>query len=203
MLIQALFTADDVIAALAEVTPLRLALDPESSQRYFWLARPTSVTFVPEQGIRIVTSAFLQWDVVGVSVPVTIRTAEVLLRPSVVHVENRDILSLRAEVKRLDLSHVPSLVEATIIAALNGKLEEPEATIPWKFMDTLDFEFKMPQSVAPLEKLRLFALDGEARITEQAVVLQVAIGFSASHASDRAIPAELAAAAEASTLNAL
>jgi hypothetical protein len=201
MLIQALLTADDFVTALAEVTPLRVALDPESSDRYFWLARPSSVTFIPERGVRIVTSAYLQWDVIGVSVPVTIRTAEVLLRPSIVHVDDQDILSMRAEIERLDLSHVPSLVEAPIVAALNSKLGEPEASLPWKFMETLDFHFKMPSMVAPLETLHLFAREGEARITENAVVLQVALGFSATHASDREIPSALTS--QMSSMNAL
>lgn len=180
MWLQALLTSEDVTAALAEITPLRVALDEESVDRYLWLMPPSAVTFVPERGVRIVACARLQWDVIGVSVPLTIRVAEVLLRPFVEQIDGEDVLRFQAEIERLDLSHVPSLVEAPIIARLNAKLAEPTAHVSWKFMETLDFEFKMPASVAPLQKLRLFARWGAVRIQEDGLTLAVAFGFEAT-----------------------
>jgi hypothetical protein len=198
MWLQALITAEDVTAALAEITPLRIALDEESPDRYLWLTPPTAVTFVPERGIRIVASARLQWDVVGVTVPLTIRVAEVLLRPFVEQVDGEDVLRFQGEIERLDLTHVPSLVEAPIIARLNAKLAEPSALISWKFMETLDFAFKMPTSVAPLEKLRLFARWGAVRIQEDGLTLAVAFGLEATRDnSSLPLPPDLPDAEEA------
>jgi hypothetical protein len=194
MWLQALLTAEDITAALAEVTPLRIALDDEAPDRYLWLTPPSSVRFVPERGIRVIASARLQWDVVGITVPLTIRVAEVLLRPFVEQVNGEDVLRFQAEIERLDLSHVPSLVEGPIIARLNAKLAEPASYVSWNFMQTLDFDFKMPKSVAPLEKLRLFARWGAVRIQEDGLTLAVAFGFEATRDRNalQGWPAELA-----------
>lgn len=70
MWLQAILTADDLLHALRELTPMRIQLDGDDPARVLHLDPPDEVTFRGGEGALIGTSATLQWDVVGIKVPV-------------------------------------------------------------------------------------------------------------------------------------
>ncbi len=179
MWLQALFTPADLERIVAEMTPVQMALDPDDPKRYLWLDRPTSVEMVGNVGVRIVTSARLQWDVIGITLPLTLRTVSVLLTPSITRRDGKDALAFSAQIETLDLAAVPALIEVPLVAKVNEALAAEPAQLAWRFTDTLDFTFQLPDTLAPARSLRLFARWGAVRTSEEGVAVAAAFGLDA------------------------
>lgn len=180
MWLQAVLTADDLLHALHELTPTRIRLDDDDPARTLHLEPPAEVRFRDGEGALITTSATLQWDVVGIKVPVVLRTVDVLLIPSIeVDAQGADLLALQARVERLDLSALPGFVEDKLRARINHALENPRAFVRWGFTRTLDFHFHLPDKVRPARDLRLSARWGALRVSEQGFAMAASFGFLA------------------------
>ena len=178
MWLQALLTVEDFTQALEQLTPIRLPLDKNSEDRYLWLGRPREVSLVNGRGLRIVTHALLQWDVIGIRVPLTLRTVTVLLVPSVAQVDKEDALTFSVLIEDADLTAVPSFIEEPLIARVNEALDRPEARLAWHFLRTLDFRFELPAGIGPHKQLNLFARWGAVRVAEDAMTLAVSWGLN-------------------------
>jgi hypothetical protein len=181
MWLQAVLTADDLLHVLHELTPTRIELDDDDPARVLHLDPPGEVKFRDGEGALITTSATLQWDVVGIKVPVVLRAVEVLLIPSIeVDARGVDQLALQARVERLDLTALPGFVEDKLRARINQALESPRAFVRWGFTRTLDFHFHLPASVKPARDLRLSARWGALRVSEQGFAMAASFGFLAA-----------------------
>jgi len=180
MWLQAVLTADDLLHALHELTPTRIQLDDDDPARVLHLEPPAEVRFRDGEGALISTSATLQWDVVGIKVPVVLRSVEVLLIPSIeVDANGADLLALQARVERLDLSALPGFMEDKLRVRINQALESPSAFVRWGFTRTLDFHFHLPAKVQPVRDLRLSARWGALRVSEQGFAMAASFGFLA------------------------
>jgi hypothetical protein len=180
MWLQAVLTADDLLHGLRELTPTRIQLDDEDPARVLHLDPPGEVTFRDGEGALIGTSATLQWDVIGIKVPVQLRSVDVLLIPSIeVDAQGADVLALQARVERLDLSALPGFVEDKLRARINQALENPRAFVRWGFTRTLDFHFHLPTQVTPARDLRLYARWGALRVSEQGFAMAASFSFLA------------------------
>ena len=181
MWLQAILTADDLMHALQELTPTRIQLDEDDSSRSLSLEPPTEVKFRDGAGALVRTSARLKWDVVGITVPVALRTVQVLLIPTIEQGEDgADALVLQAKLEELDLSALPGFVEDKLRNRINQALEKPSAFVRWKFTKTLDFSFRLPDSVVPSRELHLSARWGAIRVSEQGFVMAASFSFLAS-----------------------
>ena len=179
MWLQALLTPADLESIVAEMTPVQIALDADDPKRYLWLDRPTSVEMVGNVGVRIVTSARLQWDVIGIALPITLRSVSVVLTPSVAQRDGKDALLFAAQVESADLAAVPVLIEVPLVAKVNEALTADHAKLAWCFTDTLDFTFQLPDTLAPARSLRLFARWGAVRTSEEGVAVAASFGLDA------------------------
>ena len=179
MWLQALLTPADLESIVAEMTPVQMALDPGDPKRYLVLDRPSSVEMVGKQGVRIVTSARLQWDVIGVPLPLTLRSVSVILTPSIAKRDGKDVLAFSARIESADLAAVPAMIEVPLIAKVNEALAADHAKLAWCFTDTLDFTFQLPDTVAPPRSVRLFARWGAVRMSEEGVAVAAAFALDA------------------------
>jgi len=184
MWLQALFTSADLERALSEITPIQIALDEPGSGRYLWLDRPSEVETTADQGIRVVTSAKLQWDLLGIGIPVVLRSVTLALTPSITRRDGKDLLAFSTRIEHADFSGIPELVEAPLLERINAALAQERAHLVWHFMDTLDFHFKLPENVEPPRQLHLYARWGALRMSEQGIA--VAASFSLDGAQRRA-----------------
>jgi len=181
MWLQAILTADDLLHALHELTPTRIQLDEDDASRTLHLDPPTEVKFRDGEGALVRTSATLKWDVVGISVPVALRSVDVLLIPTIEQdQEGADVLALQARLEQLDLSALPGFVEEKLRSRINEALERPTAFVRWKFTHTLDFNFHLPESVRPRRDLHLSARWGALRVSEQGFAMAASFSFLAS-----------------------
>lgn len=181
MWLQAILTADDLMHALHELTPTRIQLDDDDPSRSLALDPPTEVRFRDGEGALVRTSATLKWDVVGIAVPVVLRSVEVLLTPSIEQgADGADALVLQAKLEHLDLSALPGFVEDKLRTRINQALEKPSAFVRWKFTQTLDFNFHLPESVVPRRDLHLSARWGAIRVSEQGFAMAASFSFLAN-----------------------
>jgi hypothetical protein len=180
MWLQAILTADDLLHVLRELTPTRIQLDEEDPARVLHLDSPGEVAFRDGEGALVTTSATLQWDVVGITLPVQLRSVEILLIPSIeVDARGTDVLALQARLESLDVSALPGFVEDKLRARINQALESPRAFLRWGFTRTLDFHFHLPTQVQPARDLRLYARWGALRVSEQGFAMAASFSFLA------------------------
>jgi hypothetical protein len=180
-------SAGDFARVLAQLTPLRVSLDATKNSRFLALRPPEKVELTA-RGLRIVTDLQLQWDVIGLRVPVSMNGVSVLLTPSVIEQDGELVLLLGVKIEDADVSAIPGFLEGVLIDRVNDALARPEAAIVWPFMDTLDFMFQLPPQVRPRHRVRLFAPSGSVQLTQDALVLRVDWGLEV-HPHDHPAPA--------------
>lgn len=180
MWLQAILTPTDLERILGQITPVRIALDrDDDSERYLWLDRPSRVETTEGDGVRIVTSARLQWDVIGIKVPITLRRVSALVVPRIARREGVDVLMFSAHIEQADLSPVPEFIEEPLIARVNEALTADHAQLAWAFTDTLDFHFQLPEMIDPQRGLRLYARWGAVRTTREGIALAASFALDA------------------------
>lgn len=152
-------TGPDFEQAIAEMLPLKVALDVDDPDRFLWLDR-LIVVEVTDEGVRAVVAARVQWEVIGIKVPLTLPMVAVTLTPRILQRDGRDVLQLAAHIDDADLSAVPDLIESPLILKVNKALTRENARIVWDFMHTLDFHFRLPDAVTPVSGVRWHAVRG-------------------------------------------
>jgi hypothetical protein len=172
MWLQALFTADDLLRALSRVTPARIPLAKEDPERCLWLSKPDSVLLRDDKDIVITTRAQVRWDVLGLTVPVTLQSVTVVLSPEVQDERGAQALSFGLRIQEADLSAVPAFVEGSLVARVNEALAEADGKMSWRFLETLDFAFHLPM-IEPRRKMKLWARSGTAKVTSEGLSLMV------------------------------
>jgi len=180
MWLQATFTAQDLLGALVKITPLRVPLDKDDPDRCLWLGKPSAVTLREGEGVHITTRGQVRWDVAGITVPITMRTLGVLLTPSIEAVDGEEALNFTLRVTEADLSAVPGFIEGSLVTRVNDALARPDARLIWRFLQTLDFTFRLPAKLEPERHMSLFARWGAVRVMDEALSLVVGWGLDAA-----------------------
>ncbi|MFO0679252.1 MAG: hypothetical protein U0169_22180 [Polyangiaceae bacterium] len=173
MWLQALFSLDDFQKVLGSLTPLRIGLAEDDTDRFLYVGKPTAVDLVPGQGIRISTHAKLRWQVSKIHVPIRLRTVTLLLKPSIAKRNKKDVLAFTLTLEDADLNALPGVLDRKVVKYVNEALQKESAQLVWSFMDTLDFDFKLPKMLAPAEKFLLASQWGEVRVTKEGIALAV------------------------------
>jgi len=166
MHLEAHLTTSDLQNALTQLTPLVISLDPSSPQRRLSIEPPSSVELRAGVGLRVVTDLLLQWDVIGLRVPVTLRRVALCLRPHMGVLDGQAALLFDVRIEDADVSALPGFVADVIVARINDALAQPEARIAWRFTETLDFRFALPDRIQPAYNMRLFSQAGEVLVDE-------------------------------------
>jgi hypothetical protein len=179
MRLEVTFSTADLQNALFQLTPLTVSLDPGSEHRTLSIKPPSEVALIGGLGLRVVTEVQLQWDVIGVRVPVTLRRVAIVLSPCIVSLDGREALVFSLRLEDADLSAIPSFLRDVLVARVNDALARPEARIAWRFLDTLDFRFDLPEIVQPRINARLYARSGEVAVRDDVLCLSVEWGLSA------------------------
>lgn len=179
MRLEAHLTTADLQHALFQLTPMTVSLDPDSRHRRLSIKPPSEVELIEGVGLRVVTEVRLQWDVIGVRVPVTLRRVAIVLTPRIESQAGEEVLAFALRIEEADLSAIPAFLREVLVARVNDALTRPEARIAWRFMDTLDFHFDLPEAVRPRFHARLFARAGEVEVTDGALRLAIEWGVSA------------------------
>jgi hypothetical protein len=188
MRLEASFHTADLQNALFQLTPLTISLDPDSPNRQLSIQPPSEVALIGGLGLRVVAEVQLQWDVIGVRLPVTLRRVGIVLSPSLVLLDGREALAFALRLEDADLSAIPSFLRDVLVARVNDALARPEARIAWRFLDTLDFRFDLPPVVQPRIEARLYAHSGTVAVRDDELHLSIEWGFGAEADPRGAVP---------------
>lgn len=178
MRLEAHLTTSDLRHLLVQLTPLSVALDPGSPQRQLAIQPPSKVALEKDRGLRVVTELRLRWDVIGVTVPVTLQQVEILLLPRIETFEDQPALGFGLRIENADLSAIPAFLRGVLVARVNEALARPDVRVVWRFMDTLDFQFPLPPQIQPSVRMRVFARGAQVQVQDDALRLAVDWGLA-------------------------
>jgi hypothetical protein len=176
----------EVVDLLAEVAPLRIHLtEGDEDRRFVELEPPTEVTFVPGQGVRIVTRGRVRHEIVGVGLPFDIRRVQVLFSPEIVLGHHGQRLDFKLRVEKADLENVPGFVEAVVISQVNQALEPERLGMYWELAQTLALSVPLPERFEPLDRFLTAARSAQVTVTHDSLLLRLSMGLSITRTQAR------------------
>lgn len=176
MWVEAILTKDDLSLVIAELCPVTLALgDGAPGEQYLTLLNPTDVSLVPERGLRVTCEAEVRWPVLGVEVPVRVASITLLLSVVLTPDLGEEVLAFKPELEAMDLSWVPSVVDAAIVEKINQELSRKQVELTWHFTKTLSHLFALPRLLSPVNALDVRVAWGKVRVSEEAMVMAVSL----------------------------
>jgi len=170
MHLSAVISKDDLTALIAETAPL----DVELARRPRWvvsLGRPSLVELVAGVGLRVRSDARFAWDLAGVSIPVVVRSWQILLRPMVEMRDGEPVLAFDPLVEALDISSVPGFVEESIKGAIHAALAANRSKLAWRFARSLAARARLPETVSPPSIFVIGPTGGDVEVTSSEVRL--------------------------------
>jgi hypothetical protein len=132
-----------VVGILNELTPLTVHLGEGHADRWIRVERPETVELVPGVGVRVKTSAKVQWTVAGVHIPFTIRTVTMVLQV-VADKDGSGRLDVFPMIEDADLKNIPDMVDDKLVEVINSKLAAQAGKIGWAFAKTLTHALRLP-----------------------------------------------------------
>jgi hypothetical protein len=173
MWIEAIISSEDLRRSLSEFAPLRIRLGNDGAE--LAIESPSEVSLVADLGARIVCAAQLHWPFLGIHVPMAIKSLVILLRPVIEAHENGDALVFKLEIEHADFALVPTAIDNRITALVNAELAKRHVELTWRYADTLDHVFHLPDSFAPVESLALVLTSAVVKVTNEAVGLAISV----------------------------
>jgi hypothetical protein len=174
MWVEAILSKDNVISLVGQFLPMSIHLgeNPDDGH-YLELFEPREVSLVEELGLRMTCGARIRWPVIGIDLPVTVESVNLLLCPSIPSPPGRDELDFSLKVEGIDFAWAPAIVDDRIADKINLELAKKHALLSWRFGETLSHVFKMPPFLPPLNAVAVKVAWGQVRVTSEAVVLAV------------------------------
>ncbi|MGH7293828.1 MAG: hypothetical protein ACRELB_02790 [Polyangiaceae bacterium] len=170
MWLEAIIPKEDLSAVVGELTPLTFLLGADGRLS---LSEPSEVSLVEAVGLRAVCKAHVHWSVLGISVPVTLHSLAVLLRPEIHPRDGGPALVFRVEIEHADLAGVPDVIDDRVTQLLNHELETKHVELSWAYRTTLSHVFDLPEMLRPLERLAVTAGAARVSVTRDAAALAI------------------------------
>lgn len=173
MWLEAILSKEDLQRAAAQLFPLRVALGSEGGA--LSVGAPTEVSLVKDVGLWLVCSGELTWPVLGLTIPVSLRSIALVLEPKVEVRYGVEMLVFEPSLEHADFTHLPDLVDDELTAIINRELVKRELELAWDFKKTLRISFGLPAVLSPHRAMSIAARGGMVRVTEEAVELAISM----------------------------
>jgi hypothetical protein len=176
--IEATLTKADVRSLLERFAPLTIRLGGDDDE--LTLDGPIEVAFDPQTGVRVRCSAKVRWSVLGLHVPVTVRTLVARVVPMLRRDDKgTDALVFGVRLDAADIASCPGVLGDTIARKVNEELAKRHVEGAWSFHDLLDRGFALPDSVVTASAIGMRVGAAALRMTTEtlsfAVKLDVAV----------------------------
>jgi hypothetical protein len=172
MWLEAIVPKNDLARLAADVLPLTVRLGDDGE---IHLSDATEVTLIPDVGLRLVCSVELRWPVLGVTVPITVRSLAVILRPEVIRgdgTDHKEQIAFKIQIDQADFAGLHPVLDQGVVILLNRELDK-HTELAWGYARTLSQSFDLPDAVHPPESFEL-AIDGaRAKTTEESLSLGI------------------------------
>jgi hypothetical protein len=118
MQLEATLTLEDLRSIFAQLAPLEIRLGGRGT---LLLACPTIVRLIPNDGVGVVCDATLEWELLGVDIPVHLSGLAVTMQPAVeAGLEGRGPrLTFKLQVDRTGVSSLPAMFDDRVTSLLN------------------------------------------------------------------------------------
>jgi len=170
MWVEAILTRDDLAKTVNDFCPLKIRLGESGT---LLMAGPRDITLIPDVGLRMSVSLEIHWPILGVELPLSIRSATLEVRPEILKKPGADQLTLKLHLDDVDISILPAFIDRGIVERVNKELEARHVDLSWAFTETLSHVFDLPDALASARALDLCASWGSVKITDEALVLVV------------------------------
>jgi hypothetical protein len=167
---EAIFAKDALDEVTSELFPLRIDL---GNERTVLLTDRRDLALLPDVGLRMTITAEIHWPVLGVHVPISVRSATLEIRPEIVERPDGATLTFKLHLDDVDISMLPDLVDRGIVDLVNKELEAKHVELSWGFTKTLSHSFDLPDALASAGALDLVASSGRVKTTSDALALAV------------------------------
>lgn len=178
MWLEAILSHEDLRQLAAQLFPLTFDLGGGAT---LLLATPSEVSLVPDAGLRIVCSAELTWPVLGIAVPISLRSLSLVLSPKIAQKDGAEVLAFEPTLEHADFVMVPGAVDDRLSARINQELLKHKTDVAWNFAETLRGSFELPDALSPRGAVTLCSHGAMVRVTAEAVVLAVSMQATISH----------------------
>lgn len=164
----------EIDRVVTELTPLKIDLGRKRSVAF---GRPEVVELVPKTGLRVRGDARMVWEVAGLTFPVTLRTWQLLLVPSIARREGLLVLAFDPVLEDLDFKRVPGFFDERIIDAVNEGVASQRGKLSWNLSRVLGSSARLPARLSPGGSLDIVPV--AARVDVAASELRIEIDLDA------------------------
>ena len=198
MWVEAILMKEDLSKLIGQFLPVAIRLG-DANEGELSLTDPSDVSLVAGEGLRVVCKAKVRWPVLGIDVPVTLHSLTILMRPEPVRREHGDAVVFKLEIEHADLAGVPSMIDDRITEYVNKELDAKHVELTWDVASTLAASFELPDTLVPLDALKLAVAGVRVKVTTEALGVAVLFDYSVTRLlhgarAGRATPAMYAAA---------
>jgi hypothetical protein len=181
MQLEATVSRDDLCAVLDQFVPLKIRLGESGGLA---LEGPISVALTPKSGILVSCSGTLEWPILGMTVPATMRSLVLRIAPGVAVRNGADALVFELQIERADVALLPAALESRLIPLVNEELAKKHVELSWNFGKTLSHTFALPAALESAKSLGLRVIGADVTVTAGAVTFCVSFGTEVSSRKD-------------------
>ena len=170
---------------LSEILPATVDLDPlraESGERWIRFEVPHHVDFVPKLGLRLKTSAQVQWTALGIKVPAHLKEVELLIQPRIDEDERGPKLVFRPLIEKADFHLVPAFVDEAITTRINATLAAQGDLLGWHVGESLLQQVPLPPTVSPISAVQMGAGAVSLQVEDHCFTLHVEVRLNFARA---------------------
>lgn len=169
-------TAQELETLMRQFVPLEVDLSSiENGKRIITVHRVSKVELVPDEGIRVVGAATVEWTLLGLTVPVMIDDLALRIHLQLDHGQ----LGFRFEIECADVRLVPEVVEGLAEGPINQALRAEAAIPAFEFANLLDRRVPLPQMLGPLRDLVLHDHGAFLWIEKETITFMIGIDVAA------------------------
>ena len=164
---------DEIDRVVADLTPLKIDLGKKRSVAF---GRPDLVELVPRTGLRVRGDAKMIWEIAGLTLPVTLRTWQLLLVPSIARKDGAIVLAFDPVIEDLDFKSVPGFFDERIADAINEGVASQRGRLAWNLSRLLGSNRRLPPRVAPGGSIDVAPLTGRVEVTASELRIDLDFG---------------------------
>jgi hypothetical protein len=128
MWVEAILTKDDLEKMVRDFCPLGFRLGESGN---ILLSDSRAIELVPSVGLRMSVTVEVHWPLLGVQVPVSVRSATLEVRPEILKKATGDCLTFKLRLDDVDVSLLPEIIDRNIVDRVNKALEEKHVELSW------------------------------------------------------------------------
>lgn len=162
---------------VSELTPLRIDLGRKRSVSF---GRPELVELVPDTGLRVRGDAKMVWDFAGLTLPVTLRTWQLLLVPSIARRDGALFLAFDPVLEELDFKRVPGFFDERIADAVNEGVASQGGRLSWNLARLIGSSTRLPARVSPGGTVDLVPVAARVQVAATELRIEIQVGASVS-----------------------